>query len=165
LRSAATQADRKSRMSPLALRNFAKVGNSVGKNLCDINSSSGFCYCLLDFSLGSSCSIPGCGRCSRNFLSPTKLLGSCQSSQKLSQLRDTATMMYLEVVQKNMGKPGSTRKSFLIRLSKLRVARTTPASGTCFATRWRPAIRSRRTWRREMPLPFQQYSRSYLSSN
>lgn len=34
----------------------------------------------------------------------TKQLGSCQSSQQLSQLRDTATMMYLEVVQKNYGK-------------------------------------------------------------
>ena len=95
----------------------------------------------------------------------TKLLGSCQSSQKLSQLRDTATMMYLEVVKKTMGKPGSTRKSFLIRLSKLRVARTTPASGTCFATRWRPAIRSRRTWRRGMPRQFQKYSYSCLNSS
>jgi len=36
----------------------------------------------------------------------TKQLGSCQSSQQFSQLRDTATMMYLEVVQKNYGKAG-----------------------------------------------------------
>ena len=36
----------------------------------------------------------------------TKQLGPCQSSQQLSQLRDTATMMYLEVVQKNYGKAG-----------------------------------------------------------
>jgi hypothetical protein len=36
----------------------------------------------------------------------TKQLGSCQSSQQLSQLRDSATMMYLEVVQKNYGKAG-----------------------------------------------------------
>ena len=36
----------------------------------------------------------------------TKQLGSCRSSQQLSQLRDTATMMYLEVVQKNYGKAG-----------------------------------------------------------
>jgi hypothetical protein len=36
----------------------------------------------------------------------TKQLGSCQSSQQLSQLRDTATMMYLEAVQKNYGKAG-----------------------------------------------------------
>jgi cytochrome c-type biogenesis protein CcmH/NrfF len=31
-----------------------------------------------------------------------KQLGSCQSSQQLSQLRDTATMMYLEVAQKKL---------------------------------------------------------------
>jgi hypothetical protein len=49
----------------------------------------------------------------------TKQLGSCQSSEQLSQLRDTATMMYLEAVQKNYGKPGSTRRSFLIKLSEL----------------------------------------------
>jgi hypothetical protein len=36
----------------------------------------------------------------------TKQLGSCQSSQQLAQLRDTATMMYLEVVQKNYGQAG-----------------------------------------------------------
>jgi hypothetical protein len=36
----------------------------------------------------------------------TTQLGSCQSRQQLSQLRDTATMMYLEVVQKNYGKAG-----------------------------------------------------------
>jgi hypothetical protein len=36
----------------------------------------------------------------------TKQLQSCQSSQQLSQLRDTATMMYLEAVQKNYGKAG-----------------------------------------------------------
>ena len=40
----------------------------------------------------------------------TKQLGSCQSSQQLSQLRDTATMMYLEVVQKNYGKAGEYSK-------------------------------------------------------
>jgi hypothetical protein len=36
----------------------------------------------------------------------TKQFGSCQSSQQLAQLRDAATMMYLEVVQKNYGKAG-----------------------------------------------------------
>jgi hypothetical protein len=42
-----------------------------------------------------------------------KQLGSCQSSQQLAQLRDTATMMYLEVVQKNYGNAGEySRKMF-----------------------------------------------------
>jgi len=36
----------------------------------------------------------------------TKQLGSCKSSPQLAQLRDTTTMMYLEVVQKNYGKAG-----------------------------------------------------------
>jgi hypothetical protein len=40
----------------------------------------------------------------------TKQLGSCQSSQQLAQLRDTATMMYLEAVQKNYGKAGEYSK-------------------------------------------------------
>jgi hypothetical protein len=96
----------------------------------------------------------------------TKQLGSCQSSERLSQLRDTATMMYLEVVQKKTtGRPGSIRGRFLIKLSKLRVARRTPHSATCFVTPWQRAIRSPRTWRRGMPLPFRKYSWSYLNSN
>jgi hypothetical protein len=35
-----------------------------------------------------------------------KQLMPCQSNEQWSQLRDTATMMYLEVVQKNYGKGG-----------------------------------------------------------
>jgi len=36
----------------------------------------------------------------------TKQLGSCQAGEQLSQLRDTATAMFLEAVQKNYGKAG-----------------------------------------------------------
>lgn len=36
----------------------------------------------------------------------TKQLESCQSNQQLARLRDTTTMMYVEVVQKNYGKAG-----------------------------------------------------------
>jgi len=75
----------------------------------------------------------------------TKQLGSCQSSEQLSQLRDTATMMYLETVQKNYGKGGSTRKSFSIRLKELWAARRTLPSATYFVRRWQPATRSRRS--------------------
>ena len=42
----------------------------------------------------------------------TKQLGSCQASEQLSQLRDTATMMYLEVAQKNYGQAGDYSKQF-----------------------------------------------------
>jgi hypothetical protein len=45
-------------------------------------------------------------RVQKELSASTKQLESCQSSQQLSQLRDTATMMYLEVVQKNYGKAG-----------------------------------------------------------
>jgi hypothetical protein len=40
----------------------------------------------------------------------TTQLGACQSSQQLEQLRDTATMMYLEVAHKNYGKAGEYSK-------------------------------------------------------
>jgi hypothetical protein len=46
-------------------------------------------------------------------------LGSCQSSQQLSQLRDTATMMYLEVVQKNYGKAGEYSKVFFDKAQQI----------------------------------------------
>jgi hypothetical protein len=49
----------------------------------------------------------------------TKQLRSCQSSQQLSQLRDTATMMYLEVVQKNYGKAGEYSKEFFDQAQQL----------------------------------------------
>ena len=45
-------------------------------------------------------------RVQKELSNSTRQLESCQSSQQLSQLRDTATMMYLEVVQKNYGKAG-----------------------------------------------------------
>ena len=49
----------------------------------------------------------------------TKQLGSCQSSQQLSRLRDTATMMYLEVVQKNYGKAGEHAKEFFDQAQRI----------------------------------------------
>ena len=49
----------------------------------------------------------------------TKQLGSCQSSQQLAQLRDTATMMYLEAVQKNYGKAGEYSKEFFDQAQQL----------------------------------------------
>ena len=42
----------------------------------------------------------------------TSQLGSCRKEEQSSHLRDTATMMYLEVVQKNYGKAGEYSKSF-----------------------------------------------------
>jgi len=48
----------------------------------------------------------------QELLDSTKQLGSCQSSEQLSLLRDTATMMYFEAVQKNYGKAGEYSKEF-----------------------------------------------------
>ena len=49
----------------------------------------------------------------------TKQLESCQSSEQLSQLRDTATMMYLEAVQKNYGKAGEHSKEFFDQAQRI----------------------------------------------
>jgi hypothetical protein len=42
----------------------------------------------------------------------TEQLGACRSSEQLSQFRDTATMMYLQAVQKNYGEAGEYAKEF-----------------------------------------------------
>ena len=49
----------------------------------------------------------------------TKQLQSCQSSQQLSQLRDTATMMYLEAGQKNYGKAGEYSREVFDRAQQI----------------------------------------------
>ena len=95
----------------------------------------------------------------------TKQLGSCQAGEQLSQLRDTATAMFLEAVQRTTERPGRTRKSSSIKLSEFRAARETPHFATCFATLWQPAIRSQRIWQRETPLHFQKYRHSYPRSS
>ena len=71
-------------------------------------------------------------RLQKELSASTKQLGSCQSSEQLSQLRDKATMMYLEAVQKNYGVAGEYAKEFLIL-----------HSASYFVTPSQPAIRSR----------------------
>ena len=60
----------------------------------------------------------------------TTQLESCQSSQQLSQLRDTATMMYLEVVQKNYGKAGEYSKEFFDQAQQIASSTDEPALRT-----------------------------------
>ena len=48
-----------------------------------------------------------------------KRLISCQFSEQLSQLRDTATMMYLEAVEKNYGKSGEYSKKFFDQAQRI----------------------------------------------
>ena len=57
----------------------------------------------------------------------TKQLGSCQSSQQFSQLRDTATMMYLEVVQKNYGKAGEYSREVFNQAQQIASSTQEPA--------------------------------------
>jgi hypothetical protein len=49
----------------------------------------------------------------------TKQLGSCQAGERLSQLRDTATAMFLEAVQKNYGKAGQDSKEFFDQAQRI----------------------------------------------
>jgi len=48
-----------------------------------------------------------------------KQLELCRSSEQLSRLRDTATMMYLEAVQKNYGNAGEYSKEFFDHAQKI----------------------------------------------
>ena len=65
-----------------------------------------FLLLLTGFLIGFTLQYSRLQRIQQELSASTKQLGSCQSSQQLSQLRDTAAMMYLEVVQKNYGKAG-----------------------------------------------------------
>jgi hypothetical protein len=48
-----------------------------------------------------------------------KRLVICQFSEQLSQLRDTATMMYLEAVEKNYGKSAEYSKEFFDQAQRI----------------------------------------------
>jgi hypothetical protein len=48
-----------------------------------------------------------------------KQLELCRSNEQLSYLRDTATMMYLEAVQKNYGKAGEYSKEFFDQAQRI----------------------------------------------
>jgi type II secretory pathway pseudopilin PulG len=58
-------------------------------------------------------------RAQQELSASTKQLGACQSSEQLSQLRDTGTVMYLETVQKNYGKAGESSKEFFDQAQRI----------------------------------------------
>jgi hypothetical protein len=95
----------------------------------------------------------------------TKQLGSCQASEQLSQLRDTATVMFREAVQKNYGKAGEYSKEFFDQAQRIQSSTGIPHFATCFVTHWQPAIKSQGIWQRETPPHFQKYSHSYPRSS
>ena len=57
----------------------------------------------------------------------TKQLGSCQAGEQLAQLRDTATAMFLEAVQKNYGKAGADSKEFFDQAQRIESSTGDPA--------------------------------------
>jgi hypothetical protein len=72
-----------------------------------------FLLLLAGFLIGFILQYSGLQRVQQDLSASTKQLGSCQSGRRLSQLRDAAMMMYLEVVQKNYGNAGEySREAF-----------------------------------------------------
>ena len=57
----------------------------------------------------------------------TKQLRSYQASEQLSQLRDVATVMFLEAVQKNYGKAGEESKEFFDQAQRIMSSTEDPA--------------------------------------
>jgi hypothetical protein len=57
----------------------------------------------------------------------TKQLGSCQAGEQLSQLRDIATAMFLEAVQKNYGNAGEDSKEFFDQAQRIQSNTGDPA--------------------------------------
>jgi len=78
-----------------------------------------FLLLLAGFLIGFILQYARLQRVQQELSASTKQLGSCQSSEKLSHLRDTATMMYLEVVQKNYGKAGEHAKEFFDQAQRI----------------------------------------------
>jgi hypothetical protein len=56
-----------------------------------------------------------------------KQLGSCQVGEQISQLRDTATAMYLETIQKNYGRAGEDSKAFFDEAQRIGSSTGDPA--------------------------------------
>jgi hypothetical protein len=58
-------------------------------------------------------------RAQRELSTSTEQLESCRASEQLSQLRDTAAMMYLEAVQKNYGEAGVHSNEFFDQAQRI----------------------------------------------
>jgi hypothetical protein len=86
-----------------------------------------FLLVLAGFLIGFILQYSTLQRVQQELSASTKQLGSCQSSQQLSQLRDTATMMYLEAVQKNYGKAGEYAKEVFDQAQQIASSTEDPA--------------------------------------
>ncbi len=58
-------------------------------------------------------------RAQQELSASTEQLRSCQASEQLSQLRDTATMMYLQTAQKNYGEAGVYSQRFFDQAQRI----------------------------------------------
>jgi hypothetical protein len=78
-----------------------------------------FLLLLAGFLIGFVLQYSRLHRVQQELSATTKQLGSCQSNEQLSQLRDTAMMMYLEAVQKNYGTAGEYSKEFFDQAQRI----------------------------------------------
>jgi hypothetical protein len=86
-----------------------------------------FALLLIGFLTGFILQFAKLQRVQQELLASTKQLGSCQSSEQLSLLRDTATTMFLEVIQKNYGKAGEYSKQFFDQAQRIVSSTEDPA--------------------------------------
>jgi hypothetical protein len=89
-----------------------------------------FLLLLAGFLTGFILQYSGLQRVQQELSASTRQLGSCQSSQQLAQLRDTATMMYLEVVQQNYGKAGEYSREVFDQAQQISSSTEDPALRT-----------------------------------
>ncbi len=86
-----------------------------------------FLLVLTGFLIGFILQYSRLQRVQQELSASTKQLGSCKSSQQLAQLRDTTTMMYLEVVQKNYGKAGEYSRGLFDQAQQIASSTEDPA--------------------------------------
>ena len=91
------------------------------------------------------------GRLQQEFSASTRQLESCRSGEQLSQLRDAASLMYLEATQKNYGTAGGTLSSFLTKPNELRIGRVIQQYEAYSVRFCQHAIGSPAIWRRAIP--------------
>ena len=86
-----------------------------------------FALLIAGFLAGFVLQYPRSQRLQQELSALTKQLESCHSSEQLSQLRDTATMTYLEATQKNYGKAGKYSGEFFDQAERIASSTEDPA--------------------------------------
>jgi hypothetical protein len=114
-------------LSPLALRDLLRLKGEKEERSMRHRFVLWFLILLAGFLIGFILQYSRVRQVQQELCASTTQLGSCHSSQKLSQLRDAATMMYLEVVQKNYGKAGEYSKAFFDQAQQILNSTDDPA--------------------------------------